>query len=95
MRDEVEITEYFNAALAQYLGYPCLSCTVSGADATWRFLIKEFDAEFVQQDRENPETSVLLLGFIKAQNEIASFRNQARRSLDGQWRSAKYSRGER
>jgi hypothetical protein len=91
VRDEVEVTDYYEAGLMQYLGYPCIRCVVSGQEYSWTFRIKQFDAEFVKQDFQNPATSVLLLGYIKALNSVASFRNQARRSLDGMWRSEKYA----
>lgn len=92
MIDEIEVTDFQEAALFQYLGYPCLRCTASATDARWLFRCKRFDVEIVKEEFQSPETSVLLRGFIKALNAVASFRNAARRSLDRQWRSERYAR---
>jgi len=91
LRDEVEVNDYHLAALMQYLGYACLSCKTSGTETIWVFRIPELDIQIVKDEFASTETTILLRGFIKALAEVASFRNFARRSLDGQWRSSRYS----
>ena len=89
--DEIEVTDYHLAALMQYEGALCISCRTGGSDTTWVFRVPQLDAEYIQQDFANDETTVFLKSFLKSLNEVASFRNFARRSLSGEWRSERYS----
>src|SRR5580692_6430640 len=96
MRAEHTVTEPYRAALFQYLtGGACVSCNVSGTGkdqtVTWIFQCPKFDAEAIELDFNHPETTVLLADFLKALNQVSSFRNFARRSLDGMWRSERYA----
>jgi hypothetical protein len=91
MIDEQSITDNHLAALYQYLGIPCLSCSVNGPLVEWKFRCPRFDAEAVREDFGNRETTVILGPFLKALNEVNSFRNKARQSLEGMWRSDKYA----
>jgi hypothetical protein len=92
LKNEHEISDYHLATLMQYAGIPCISCRVSGQDVTWVFRCPFFDVESVKEELANQETTVVLSAFIKAMAAVSSFRSQARRSLDGQWRSEKYAR---
>jgi hypothetical protein len=96
VRNEVEIQNHYLAALFHYLtGGACIACKVSGTGqeqtVTWVFESAKFDAEAIEQDFSNPETTVVLSEFLKALNQTASFRNAARRSLEGRWHSHLYS----
>ena len=91
MRDEHEVKDHYQATLCQYSGLQCIACRVKGNDALWIFRAPRFDFESVLEDFKNSETSVYLGEWLKAFNAILSFRNQARRSLDGMWRSVKYA----
>jgi hypothetical protein len=80
------------AALFQYEGAPCIYCKVSGADVIWTFRCPQFDAEAIREDLSNSEASVILSDFLKSLNAVSSLRNAARRSLEGMWRSERYTR---
>jgi hypothetical protein len=91
MRDEVEIFDYYEAGLFQYVGTQCIKCHITGTDTIWTFRVKAFDAVATKEDFSKEDTSVHLLAYIKALNSVASFRNQARRSLEQTWRSPRYA----
>lgn len=91
MNEEHSVTDSALAALYQYLGVQCISCKTKGSFVEWKFRCPRFDAEAIREDFGNRDTTVILGGFLKAQNEVNSFRNKARNSLEGFWRSERYA----
>jgi hypothetical protein len=88
--DEQVVTDIFLAAYVNYLGFDCLKCTTPNREFTqWTFLVPEFDLRIMQDEISDPETAIMIKGYVAAFQSMAEYRKAANRN-GGEWTSTQW-----
>jgi hypothetical protein len=89
---EVEITDFWVAVLAAYSGFFCCKCE-TGLSTKWTFTIPAHDWEIVLDEWRQPDCTVIIREWIRAQKDVDSFVAAAKGNIGGIFLSPNYTQG--